>query len=78
VRGVVTDELEGVGAAVRDDLHLLTRRQRGGKIRDVPVDPHGEGGLSEAGADLTRQVGARGAVGQLLGGVVRECDLHHA
>ncbi len=78
VRRVVADQVEGVRAAIGNDLHLLAVGQRGAEIRHVPVDPHRERGLRQAGADVTGQVGARRAVGQLLGGVVGECDLHHA
>ena len=66
VRGVVADQLERLGIAVGDDRDLRAVGQRRGEVAQLAVDLDRERGARQPGADRGGEVGAGGAVGELL------------
>ena len=50
--------------------------ERPREVAQLAVDLHGQRGAREAGADGGGEVGARGAVVEVLAGAVRQLDLH--
>ena len=80
VRRVVPDQLQRLGIPARDDRHprrgAVARRQRSCEITHLAVDLHGQRGPGQPGPDRGREIGAGGAVRQILARPVWKLDLH--
>ena len=78
VRGVVADQLQRLGALVRDDLDPLAVLDRRREIAELAVDLERERGLRQPRTDRGGGVGTCGAGIELELGVIGQLDPDHA
>jgi hypothetical protein len=76
VGGVVADQVERAFGAIGEDLDPFGVGERGRQVTHLSADSHGKRRLRQAGADRSRQIGARSAVRELQLLAVGERDLH--
>ena len=74
VRRGVAQHRQRVGVALGEDRQPGTAGERPAKVLDLAVDANGDRRTRQAGADLRRELGTRGTLGQFAFGAVRKRD----